>query len=199
MPTKTKAAAPLVEEPQYEGPEEVLEDSGDWEPQDADYSGEPEPEACEAFKFELEQPAKLTGEKLKAYFNENKDQFSHVEIAKAAGYCTITKDGKQRMLMAAFNNALLKALNGIEFSKPSAAGTGRSHAGLTQARVSSQSLLLVSQLAVRHVGAEPGDVFAVSYPGDGAILLTPTGEVKPVVPRKKSAEEPGTPLLDQAA
>lgn len=197
MPTKTKAAAAIVEEPQYEAPEEVLEDSGDWEAeaQEADYSGEPE--ACEA--PEPEQPVKLTGEQLKVYFNENKDQFSHVEIAKAAGYFTITKDGKERMLMAAFNNALLKVLNGIEFSKPSATGTGRSHAGLTQARVSSQSLLLVSQLAVRHVGAEPGDVFAVTYPGDGAILLTPTGEVKPVVPRKKSAEQPGTPLLDQAA
>jgi len=39
-------------------------------------------------------------------------------------------------------------------------------------------------------------VFEVSYPGEGVIVLTPTGEVKPVVSRKgQPEEEPGTPLL----
>jgi hypothetical protein len=59
--------------------------------------------------------------------------------------------------------------------------------------------LLVSKLAVENVGGVPGAIFSVTYPGDGAILLTPTGKVTPISRRKGSGEEPGTPPLDQAA
>ena len=188
MPTKTKAAPELIEE-------EALID-GDWEAQDADYS---EPEACEApTVFESELPARLIGQELIDFYNEKKEAGrAHAEIAFDAGYYTVTKAGQERVMMAQFNAAILEA-QGISTGGKSS-GAGRSHAGLTKARVSGQGILLVSQLATRHVGAEPGAVFEVSYPGDGAIVLTPTGEIKPVVPRKKSAEEPGAPLLDQAA
>lgn len=99
-------------------------------------------------------------------------------------------------MQAQFNEAFLEA-QGIETGGRSS-GLGRSHAGLTRARVSGQGILLVSQLATRNVGAEPGHIFEVSYPGDGQILLSPTDEVKPVVPRKKGKqeEEPGVPLID---
>ena len=198
MPTKTKAAPePVTEDPEFmeEGPEE----SGDWEAQDADYS---QPEACEApiaAESEPEQPTRLTGEELLDFYNTKKEAGrAHAEIAFDAGYYTVTKAGQERVMMAQFNVAMLEA-QGMEVGAKSS-GPGRSHAGLTKARVSGQGILLVSQLATRNVGAVEGSIFEVSYPGDGQILLTPTGEVKPVVPRKgKSAEEPGTPLLDQAA
>ncbi len=192
MPTKTKAALePITEEPEIiDAPEE----QGDWEIDDsADYSAA----ACPA--PESPEPGRLTGEELLAFYDEKQQAGRrHAEIAYDAGYYTVTKTGQERVTMAQFNAALLKA-KGVDTGDKSAGG-GRSHAGLTKARVSGQGILLVSQLATRNVGAVEGSIFEVSYPGDGQILLTPTGEVKPVVPRKgKSAEEPGAPLLDQAA
>jgi hypothetical protein len=191
MPTKTKAAPePITEEPEIiEEPQE----QGDWEIDDsADYGAA----ACPA--PESSEPVQLTGEELLAFYNEKQQAGrSHVEIAYDAGYYTVTKAGQERVTKAKFNAALLEA-KGVDTGDKSA-GCGRSHAGLTKARVSGQGILLVSQLATRNVGAEPGAVFEVIYPGDGQILLAPTGEVKPVVPRKgKSAEEPGAPLFDQA-
>jgi hypothetical protein len=193
MPTKTKAAPePIIDEPEIiEEPQE----EGEWEVDDsADYSAA----ACSA--PEAPEPARLAGEELLAFYDEKQAiGRRHAEIAYDAGYYTVTKSGQERVTMAQFNAALLAA-KGVDIGDKASGGGGRSHAGLTKARVSGQGILLVSQLATRHVGAEPGHVFEVSYPGDGQILLSPTGEVKPVVPRKaKTEEEPGTPLLDQAA
>lgn len=192
MPTKTKAAPePTMEEPQIiDEPQE----QGDWEfDESADYSAA----ACPA--PESSEPVQLTGEALLAFYDEKRAAGrSHVEIAYDAGYYTVTKAGQERVTKAKFNAALLEA-KGVNTGDKSAGG-GRSHAGLTKARVSGQGILLVSQLATRNVGAEPGAVFEVGYPGDGVIVLTPTGEIKPVVPRKGKGEgeEPGTPLFDQA-
>ena len=192
MPTKTKAALEpimeepqIIDEPQEQGDQEIIDS--------ADYSVA----ACPA--PESPEPVRLTGEELLAFYDEKQQAGRrHAEIAYDAGYYTVTKTGQERVTMAQFNAALLEA-KGVNTGDKSAGG-GRSHAGLTKARVSGQGILLVSQLATRNVGAVEGSIFEVSYPGDGQILLTPTGEVKPVVPRKgKSAEEPGAPLLDQAA
>lgn len=176
----------IIDEPQ---------EQGDWEIDDsADYGAA----ACPA--PESSEPVRLTGQELLSFYEEKQQTGrTHAEIAYDAGYYTVTKAGQERVTMAKFNAAMLEAKGvntGGKFS-----GGGRSHAGLTRARVSGQGILLVSQLATRHVGAEPGAVFEVSYPGEGTIVLTPTGEVKPVVPRKGNSEgeEPGTPLLDQAA
>jgi hypothetical protein len=189
MPTKTKAVAePIMEDLALT--EEPLEE-GDWNIEDADYAGEAE----QPVLTEPVQPVRLIGEDLLAFY-EAKQQAGrrHAEIAYDAGYYSVTKAGQERVTMAQFNAAMLKAKGVDVGGKVGAAG--RSHAGLTKARVSGQGILLVSQLATRHVGAEPGDVFEVSYPGEGAIVLTPTGEVKPVVRRKgQDVEEPGTPLL----
>ena len=100
-------------------------------------------------------------------------------------------------MMNQFNAALLYA-QGID-TGVATSGTGRSHAGKTQARISGSGILLVSQLATREVGGRPGDVYSVTYPGGGQILLSPTGENRPVEPRNKVIEEPGTPLLDHVA
>lgn len=208
MPTKTKAAPELAtEELGYQDSEEVLEDSGDMaedltdegtEPDDSPACGLSSGEAVETATL-AEHPARLTGPELLAFYNEKKEAGrTHAQTAYDAGYYTVTKDGQERVMQAQFNAALLQA-QGIETGSEST-GAGRSHAGLSKARVSGQGILLVSQLATRHVLANPGDVFEVSYPGEGQILLRPTGEVKPVVPRKgKATEESGAPLLDQAA
>jgi len=196
MPTKAKAAP--VE------PEELEESIEDMAYLDAEDSEEPEiaeePEAPNT-------PERLSGQELLDFYAAKKAEgFSHSDIAYKAGYYTVTKGGRERTMAAQFNEAMLLA-QGIEIGgKPAAAG--RSHAGMSKARVSGQGILLVSQLATRAVGAEPGAVFSVGYltgdfQGPGAqILLTLTDEFKPVVTRKpkgEAEEEPGTPLLDQAA
>lgn len=198
MPTKTKAAAESTE-PQTLL--ESLEESDGWE--DGEYPAETEEaveteEATEEAAREADLPVRLAGEELLNFYNEKKAAGrTHAQIAYDAGYYTVTKSGQERVMQAQFNEAFLKA-QGIE-TGDGPSGPGRSHAGLSKARVSGQGILLVSQLATRHVDAKPGDVFSVSYPGNGQILLTPTDEVKPVVPRKsKATEEAGTPLLDQA-
>jgi hypothetical protein len=203
MPTKTKAAAAVAEPAELEAPLESMEESGDWD--DTEYPAETEEateeapqeeEAAETSAPEPELPVRLAGQELLDFYNEKKAAGrTHSQIAYDAGYYTVTKSGQERVMQAQFNEAFLKA-QGIE-TDDSPSGPGRSHAGLSKARVSGQGILLVSQLATRHVDAQPGDVYAVSYPGGGQILLTPTGEVKPVVKRKEK-EEPGTPLLDQA-
>lgn len=157
-----------------------------------------EPDPGEAGRGSL---APLSGEALLNFFNSKRESLPVSEIARQAGYITLaTRDGRtqERVMMSRFNAALLCA-QGID-TGVSTSATGRSHAGKTQARISGSGILLVSQLATREVGGQPGDVYCVTYPGDGQILLTPTGENRPVEPRKKAEiEEPGTPLLDAPA
>jgi hypothetical protein len=199
MPTKTKAAAPepVLEEPiETQDPEEGLEDFGDLMADGASITEAAEP--AEAATGPVEPVARLVGAELLAFHNEQKAAGrSHTEIAFDAGYQTVTKTGQERVMVAQFNKALLEA-QGIE-TGGGPTGPGRSHAGETKARVSGQGILLVSQLATRKIGAKVGEVFDVSYPEDGGILLSPTGVVEPVRPRKGGPDgQPGTPLLDGA-
>ncbi len=199
MPTKTKAFAP----------EPVLEEPAGYEP-DGQFDRSPFAGLAEATTepAELVEPAealaptepvtRLVGAGLLAFHGEQKAAGrTHAEIAFDAGYQTITKTGQERVMIAQFNKALLEA-QGIE-TGGGPTGPGRSHAGETKARVSGQGILLVSQLATRKIGAKVGEVFDVSYPEGGCILLTPTGVVEPVKPRKSEpVEQPGTLLLDGA-
>jgi len=195
MPTKTKAKTDA--EPAFieELDTEKLDSIDSAEVADsADDFGDDEDDAEPSETEETERHERLAGKALLDFYNEKKAAGrNHYQIAYDAGYLTITKSGQERVMKAPFDKALLQA-QGIDTGSQS--GPGRSHAGLTQARCSGQGILLVSQLATRHIGANPGDVFEVSYPGNGQILLRPTGEVKPVIPRKRSEEQPGTPLLD---
>lgn len=202
MPTKKASAVEeVVEEQEFldeaESFDEVeFPDEAEDEPED-ELESESEDETEASVQDESDAPVRLTGQELLDFYADRKSAgYGHAEIAFDAGYYTVTKNNQERVMMAQFNQAYLEA-QGVETGGKST-GTGRSHAGLTRARVSGQGILLVSQLATRHVGAVEGSVFEVSYPGDGAILLSPTGEIKPVVPRKskESAEQPGTPLLD---
>lgn len=218
MPTKTKPA-PVVEEPitdlategvdPYMLENNLADSEEDREDDDDDNGTEPDgqfhhepaetPEAVETPKAqEPETVSRLVGAELLAFYNEKTAAgCNYADIAFGAGYRKVTKTGQERVMKSQFANALLQA-QGID-TGTSPAGPGGSHAGETRARVTGQGQLLVSQLAARKVGAQAGEVFEVSYPGDGCILLTPTGIVEPVRPRKGEAiEKPGTPLLDGA-
>jgi AbrB-like transcriptional regulator len=173
MPTKTKAPvmeAPVIEE-QFE-PETEGEDNA---------------------------IAVLIGEQLLAFYTEKAEEgMAQNDIAYKAGYFSVTKKGALRINVTQFHEALLAAKGVPVAKKKSVTGRGRGSAGLTRARVSGTGMLLVSQLAVREVGAEPGAIFQVSFPAEGQILLTNTGEIVPITPRgKASGEELGTPLLDE--
>jgi hypothetical protein len=208
MPAKPKTnAKAAIEKQEHQDPVEAPEDLKDWDgPFGYDTSEESEDDlpAPAPESFESQTPisgqsfARISGSDLLEFYATRKAAGrTHAQIAYDAGYYTITKAGHERVMQAQFNEAYLAA-QGVEIGDGSS-GPGRSHAGLSKARVSGQGILLVSQLATRHVGAKPGDVYSVSYPGGGQILLMPTDEVKPVVHRKnKSTEEqPDTPLLDQ--
>jgi hypothetical protein len=180
----------------------------DWDPdEDEGPSDEDQPyrdlssEAEAAPEAAPELPARLVGQELLDFYNAKKAEgWSHETIGFNAGYVSITKTKQERFQAAAFNKEYLKAQGTIQEGE-STSGGGRSHAGETRARVTGQGVLLVSQLAVNRVGAANGEVFAVSYPADGQILLTTTGVVEAVIPRGKRAapEQAGTPLLDQTS
>ena len=149
-----------------------------------------------------EPPARLVGQELLDFYTAKEAEgWGHEQIGFHAGYVSKTKTGQERFQSAAFNKEYLKAKGTIK-GGGSASGGGRSHAGETRARVTGQGVLLVSQLAVNRVNAVAGEVFAVSYPADGQILLTTTRMVEAVIPRGKRvapAEQAGTPLLDQTS
>jgi hypothetical protein len=199
MPTKTKSAAATVEEPQYEAPEETLEETLEdlaeeqWE----------DPDAADA--PEVADATRLTGSELADFFREQKAAgVPLTEIARQAGYVAVTKAGTERLMMAAFNNALLVALDVVDPGQTSVGrGPGRASTAMERARVSGNMSLLVGRAAVTAAGGVQGSIFSVSFPEPNSILLTLTDEIKPVVPRKQgkaeTAEQPGTPLLDQAA
>lgn len=195
MPTKKAPAADFPEQLEAVPDDTVLPFPGkDFEYAAPDVVAESDP--GEAGRGDASAP--LVGEALLTFFNSNRESLPASEIARQAGYVTLaTRNGvtQERVMMSRFNAALLFA-QGIDTGTGNP-GTGRSHAGKTQARISGSGILLVSQLATREVEGRPGDVYSVTYPGGGQILLTPTGENRPVEPRNKSAiEEPGTPLFD---
>lgn len=206
MPTKTKAA---IAEPV----EETVEEDFDGYDDESDLDDETlsEDEELEADEEgddeqEVEQPARIVGQELLDFVREQKALGRTLpQMAFDAGYYTVTKDGIERVVKAQFSQAYLEA-QGLDFGGPAPSGR-RGGNGLVRARVSGQNIGQVSPAAIAKVGAAPGSLFEVTFPtddlvGPGAqILLTLTAEVDPVTPRKRdqAPEEPGTPLLDQAA
>lgn len=203
---------PLVdgdEDPDEDPDEGPGEDEGLEEQLDAQVDAQVDAQAvaAEAAEKAPEPPARLVGQELLDFYNAKRAEgWKHNTIGFHANYVSVTKTGQQRFQKSAFNEEWLKVTGVIEESE-SPSGGGRSHAGETRARVTGQGVLLVSQLAVNRVGAVTGEVFAVSYPADGQILLTTTGTVEPVIPRglylavhKRAApEQAGIPLLDQTS
>lgn len=187
MPTKTKSATAVMEEPALTGEELELPEEGDYAAGEDDFGTADDGYEEEGEESE-EGEALLSGADLLAFYEEQAAAgVSHKDIAYKAGYYSVTKKGVERINGVQFSEALLEA-KGLPISKAKPAGGGRNYPGARRARVSAAGMLLVSQLAVRNVGGVPGAIFSVSYPGDGSILLTPTGEITPMRTRDKGEE-----------
>jgi len=210
MPTKraTATVEPIVEDPILD--EEQVADNEDNELEafeqrlSGTYEEQPEDETdSEEESDGVEQPERIAGEELLAFAQELRAKGKSLgEIAYAAGYYSVNAEGRERVLTAQLNQAILSA-QGFTFARPD--GKASNHRGRERARVVGTGMLQVSQLACRQIGAEPGRVFSVEYPtGDSVgvgsqILLTMTGEVDEIRSRRRKGEpveEPGTPLLD---
>ncbi len=208
MPTKRASATvePIVEDPILDEEQVVDSEDNDLEAfeQPLEFPADPPEDETgdEEEPDDIEQPERVTGEELLAFAKELSAKGKSLgEIAYAAGYYSVNAEGKERVLTAQLNQAILAA-QGFMFARPD--GKASLHRGRERARVVGTGMLQVSQLACRQIGAEPGRVFSVEYPtGDlvgvgSQILLTMTGEVDEIRSRRRKGqpvEEPGAPLL----
>jgi hypothetical protein len=205
MPTRRAASA--IAEPEVLEAPEVYENVAPADPELAAFeqhlAGEEAYEPPLAGEIPPASETRLTGDELLSAVESWKAERKTIgQMAFSAGYVTVTKDGQERVLQAAFNKAILEAQGHIVGGRPGSS-RARANDGLSFARVTAQGQLLVSQLATREIKAQPGAVFTVEFPEAGAILLRLTDEIRPVTPRKKrgdeAQEQPGTPLLDGIA
>jgi hypothetical protein len=202
MPTKraTATVEPIVEDPILDEEQNIEYESPSPETGDEEQPGDETDSEEESDG--VEQPERVTGEELLAFAKELSAKGKSLgEIAYAAGYYSVNAEGKERVLTAQLNQAILAA-QGFMFARPD--GKASLHRGRERARVVGTGMLQVSQLACRQIGAEPGRVFSVEYPtgdlkGPGSqILLTMTEEVDEIRSRRRKGEpveEPGAPLL----
>jgi hypothetical protein len=108
------------------------------------------------------------------------DGKSKSEQARACGYLALTKEGKERVDVPAFLEAMLEA-NGHSFAptRPRRVATGV----LT---VSKTNTISVGKAYLSKIGAVTGDTYKVEFDNDMICL----------VPQNKAAEQP--PVLQQA-
>ncbi|MEO0869166.1 MAG: AbrB family transcriptional regulator [Cyanobacteria bacterium J06642_11] len=91
------------------------------------------------------------------------------EIARACGYVTSTKGGKERISLMAFYNALLEA-EGMTFDAESQ-GNGRGRAATYRVSVHKNGNLLIGASYTKELGLEAGDEFEIKL-GKKQISLT---------------------------
>ena len=122
-------------------------------------------------KKKKEEP--LIGEALIAKVKEL-DSLSKEDKAKACGYCTVTKNGVERVNMMKFLNALIDA-KGVELDgKQNANGRGGRSVSY-RISVQSNGNLLIGSAYTTQMGLQPGDEFEISL-GRKHIRLTQVGE-----------------------
>ena len=122
-------------------------------------------------KKKKEEP--LIGEALIAKVKEL-DSLSKEDKAKACGYCTVTKNGVERVNMMKFLNALIDA-KGVELDgKQNANGRGGRSAS-DRISVQSNGNLRIGSAYTTQMGLQPGDEFEISL-GRKHIRLTQVGE-----------------------
>lgn len=111
----------------------------------------------------------LRGEKLLALVKEM-DGAGKSELVRAAGYCTLRKDGVERLNFTGFYEALLEA-KGTNFGG-GATGKPSGRTLSYTARVQFNGNLLIGKSYVRQMGFEPGDQFKIVL-GKAGIRLVP--------------------------
>ena len=114
----------------------------------------------------------LVGDELVAFVKKN-GSMSRTELAQAAGYTSVTKEGKTRTNFTAMQEALLAA-TGITLGK----GANRVGPGGRKlsyvAKVQGNNNLLVGKAYTALMGLNPGDEFTIKLSKNG-IRLTPVG------------------------
>ncbi|MEO0686540.1 MAG: AbrB family transcriptional regulator [Cyanobacteria bacterium J06649_11] len=91
------------------------------------------------------------------------------EIAKACGYVTTGKNGRERVNLMAFYQAMLEA-EGVAF-EAKASGGRRGRGASYRARVHKNGTLLIGAAYTKEMGLEPGDEFTLKL-GKRSLSLT---------------------------
>ncbi|WP_287128184.1 AbrB family transcriptional regulator [Candidatus Cyanaurora vandensis] len=102
----------------------------------------------------------LTGRELVKKVEELAATASKKEIARACGYTTQTKEGKERVLLAEFMNFLLAA-KGLSMDGETTGSRGGRNANF-RIQVQKNGNLLVGAAYTREMGLKPGQEFEIS-------------------------------------
>lgn len=88
------------------------------------------------------------------------------ELAREAGYVRTNQDGKECLLLKAFNKALLEA-QGIVFKTARARGKEAGY----ETTVHQSGIVLVGKTYVQKFGLEPGDKLKIEIEDDAIVLV----------------------------
>lgn len=135
----------------------------------------------------------LTGSELIAFVKDNSD-LNRTQLARKAGYVSQTADGKTKVLVQQFYDALLSAQGlPIRNGHP---GIGNRKTAQHMTTVHKSGILLVGRAYTKEFGAEPGDVFGIEVREDGIWL--PLKE-RDLGVRKQAAPESVVPAAEKVA
>ncbi|BCX11644.1 MAG: hypothetical protein KatS3mg067_0582 [Thermosynechococcus sp.] len=87
---------------------------------------------------------------------------SHEEKAKACGYYTVTKTGKERISKLKFNKALLEALGVNLDSKSGRGGSRGGRSASYRITVQANGNLLIGAAYTKQMNLKPGDEFEIT-------------------------------------
>ena len=120
----------------------------------------------------------LTGQELIAFVKANAEM-DQSELAHAAGFTRVDKNGKERIMAKQFCEALLEA-KGVGMR----VGRKPGKTAQFQTTVHKTGVILLGKTYSKEFGLEPGDVLDINLEGD-SIRLTPQGS-QPAVVAKSS-------------
>lgn len=109
----------------------------------------------------------LTGPELIKLVKANPEA-NRSQLAKLAGYVSVSeKDGKERLLLMKFQDALLEA-HGTTIKKGNPGAGGK--AARYETTVHASGVLLIGKTYTQEFSAEPGDTFGIEVREDGIWL-----------------------------
>jgi hypothetical protein len=120
----------------------------------------------------------ITGQELIAFVKAN-PEMDQSELAHAAGFTRIDKNGKERIMAKQFCEALLEA-KGVGMRL----GRKPGKTAQFETTVHKTGVILLGKTYSKQFGLEPGDVLDINIGGD-SIRLTPQGS-QPAVAAKSS-------------
>lgn len=135
----------------------------------------------------------LTGSELTAFVKANPD-LNRTQLARKAGYVSKTAEGKNKVLVQQFYDALLTAQGlPIRNGHP---GIGNGKTAQHMTTVHKSGIILVGKAYTKQFGAEAGDVFGIEVREDGIWLPLKERDVEV---RKQVAPESVIPAAEKVA